>query len=68
MSYNTITLTLNNSAVTNVSYTIATSDYQDAVSQTQAIMKNGGLWTNTSVGGPLNTFYPASAVLYVTVS
>jgi hypothetical protein len=68
MAWSTITATLNYSGQPNVSTTIVTSDYPDAQSAAQLIVKNGGFWSNSAVGGPLNTFYPATAILYLTVS
>lgn len=69
MAFSTVQMTLNTSGLPNVSATLTTSDYQDAVLQVQNALKSGGgLWTNTSVGGPLNQFVPATAILYVTVS
>jgi hypothetical protein len=68
MAWSTVTATLNYSGQPNVSTTLTTSDYGDAVAQAQNMIQRGGLWTNSSVGGPLNVFYPASAILYLTIS
>jgi len=68
MSYSTITATLNFSTQPNVSTTLVTSDYPSAAAAVQGIVKSGGFWSNVTVGGPMNTFYPITSVLYVTVS
>lgn len=60
MAQSTLTLTLNYTGQPNVSYTLATADFPDAVTATQLLVKNG-LWVG-------NIFYPATAILYVTVT
>lgn len=68
MAWSNIQATLNCSGQPNVSYTITTTDYSDAVSTAQNVIARNGFWTNTSVGGPLNQFVPASAILFLTIS
>jgi hypothetical protein len=68
MPWSNIQATLNCSGFPNVSTTLTTQDYPDVLSAAQNIAQRGGFWTNTSVGGPLNQFVPASAILYLTIS
>ena len=68
MSFSTLTLTLNYSGQPNVSSTLLTGDYPSAVAAAQAIVKNSGIWVNTSVGAANTQFIPSSAVLFITIS
>jgi hypothetical protein len=68
MSWSNIQATLNYSGQPNVSTTLTTQDYPDAISAAQNVIARNGFWTNTSVGGPLNQFVPASAILFLTIS
>lgn len=53
--------------VVNVSTTLTTSDYPDAISSVQALGQRG-FWTNTAVGGVQNQFVPATSILFLTIS
>jgi hypothetical protein len=69
LAWSNIQATLNTTGLPNVSYTLTTSDYPDALTQAQNMIKvQGGFWTNTSVGGVQNQFIPATSILFLTIS
>jgi len=65
----TVTATLNDGSHTNVSFVLSTSDYSSALTTAQnAVHMAGGFWTNSSAAGIMDTFYPASSILYLRIS
>jgi hypothetical protein len=69
MAFSNLTATLVGSGNVNVTYTLTTANLSDAQQWVQNMIKFGGFWAPmTNASGTFQVFYPATSVLYLTVS
>jgi hypothetical protein len=62
MAGSLLTITLNNSAATNVTVTLATDDYPAAKNWMQQLPRNGGFFSDDG------NWHPVSSILTITVT